>query len=178
MRHQTTGSLFVGFLALAPAQTRANDTTAELATGGLTFTKSPDIEMRSEDLFISMKEIRVQYRFYNQSKKDVVTRVAFPLPDLPYGSDIDFAIPTSDPEKILEFTTIVNNRPVAALAERKALLNGIDKTEVLKKLGVPLGPRRNQDSGFLSQDTWDQLIREGLIHDTPRTDGYIGPPCT
>jgi len=49
---------------------------------------------------------------------------------------------------------------------------------VLKKLGVPLGPRRNQDSGFLSQDTWDQLIREGLIQDTPRTDGYIEPRWT
>jgi Domain of unknown function (DUF4424) len=36
-----------------------NDNTAELAAGGLVFTKSKDIGMLSKDLFISMKEIRV-----------------------------------------------------------------------------------------------------------------------
>ena len=63
----------------------ANDSSAELATGGLVFTKSTDIEMVSEDLFISMKDIRVKYRFYNHSGHDVVTQVAFPVPDIEYG---------------------------------------------------------------------------------------------
>ncbi len=40
-----------------------NDSTAELAAGGLVFTKSEDIEMLSKDLFISMKEIKVKYHF-------------------------------------------------------------------------------------------------------------------
>jgi hypothetical protein len=125
--------------AIASAQVRANDTTAELATGGLVFTKSPDIEMRSEDLFISMKEIRVQYKFFNHSNKEVVTPVAFPMPDLPFGTGSDLAIPTNDPENILGFSTTVDNRPIAALVERKALLNGVDKTEVLRTLGAPPG---------------------------------------
>jgi hypothetical protein len=65
----------------------ANDTEAELATGGLVFTKSDDIEMQSENLFISMKEIRVQYHFYNHSNRDIITQIAFPMPHIPYGLD-------------------------------------------------------------------------------------------
>ncbi len=78
-----------------------------------------------------MKEIRVQYKFFNSSNRDIVTKVAFPVPDLPFGTDSDLAIPTDDPENILCFTTTVNNLPIATLVEQKALLNGIDKTDVL-----------------------------------------------
>jgi hypothetical protein len=170
--------VFLIAAAVASAQVRANDTTAELATGGLIFTKSPDIEMRSEDLFISMKEIRVQYRFFNHSNRAVVTQVAFPMPNLPFGTGSDIAIPSGDPENILGFTTTVNNLPVAALVERKALLNGIDKTDVLGRLGVALAPGSSQKADSLTQETWNQLIRDGLIEDTPRSDGYINPLWT
>jgi ABC-type nitrate/sulfonate/bicarbonate transport system substrate-binding protein len=37
----------------------ANDSTAELTTGGLIFVPNPDVEMRSEDLFVSAREVRV-----------------------------------------------------------------------------------------------------------------------
>jgi hypothetical protein len=178
MRPRTICTVFFFAAALAPAQVRANDTTAELATGGLIFTKSPDIEMRSEDLFISMKEIRVQYKFFNHSNSEVVTQVAFPIPDLSFGTGSDIAIPTNDPENILGFSTTVDNRPVAALVERKAMLSGIDKTEVLQKLGVPLAPRSDQKHDYLSKETWDQLIRDGLIEDSSRRDGYINPLWT
>jgi hypothetical protein len=130
MPRRTICTVFLIAAAIAAAQVRANNTTAELATGGLVFTKSPDIEMRSEDLFISMREIRVQYKFLNHSNREVVTPVAFPVPDLQFGTGSDLAIPTNDPENILGFTTTVNNLPIAALVERKALLNGIDKTNV------------------------------------------------
>src|SRR5262249_665261 len=146
---------------------------AELATGGLIFTKSDDVEMLSEDLFISMKQVRVRYRFYNHSHRDIVTQVAFPIPDIPYGvDDFNFVIPTDDPENILGFTTTVNNRPVAALVERKAVLDGLDKTEVLRELGVPLAPQA-QKYDYLSQEAWDQLVRLGLIQNTPKSEGYI-----
>jgi len=44
----------------------ANDSAAALATGGLVFVRNDDIEMRSEDLYISTAEIRVRYRFHNR----------------------------------------------------------------------------------------------------------------
>jgi len=157
----------------------ANDTAAELATGGLVFTKSNDIEMQSEDLFISMNEVRVQYHFYNRSNRDITTQIAFPMPDIPYGvDDFNFVIPTNDVQNILGFKTIVNNRPVAALVERKAFLDGIDKTEDLRKLGVPIAPNLTEKYDYLSQETWNQLVRLRLIQDSPKTDGILQPRWT
>src|ERR1019366_10079815 len=57
-----TRSWGVGLAALVAAAAApgaaANDSSAELATGGLVLTKNPAIEMRSEDLFISTKAVR------------------------------------------------------------------------------------------------------------------------
>jgi hypothetical protein len=152
--------------------TLANDSSAELATGGLVITKSDDIEMQSDDLFISMKEVRVQYRFFNHSDHDITTQIAFPMPDIPYGADdFNYVIPTNDPENILDFTTLVNNRPIATLVERKAFHNGKDETEVLRNLDVPLAPKFDQKYDYLSQEVWDRLIHLGLIQDTPEDQG-------
>ena len=172
-------SLALAILILASTHSFANDSTAELATGGLVLTKSDDIEILSEDLFISMNEIRVQYHFYNHSDRDITTQIAFPMPDIPYDTDdFNFAIPTNDPQNILGFTTTVNNRPIAALVERKALLDGKDKTDVLRDLGVPIAPDLTRKYDYVSQETLDQLIRLGLIQDTPKGDGYIQPRWT
>jgi hypothetical protein len=65
----------VTFCAFPLIPAHANDSSAELATGGLVFVKNNNIEMASEDLFISATEIRVRYRFINRSDKDVVTHV-------------------------------------------------------------------------------------------------------
>jgi hypothetical protein len=50
---------------ITAASARANDSTAETALGGLTFTKSDAISMDSEDLYISRDRVRVKYRFTN-----------------------------------------------------------------------------------------------------------------
>jgi hypothetical protein len=171
--------LILFLLVFAATRSFANDTSSELAAGGLIFTKSDDIEMQSEDLFISMNEVHVQYHFYNHSNRDIAIQVAFPMPDIPYGAgDFNFVIPTNDPENILGFTTTVNGRPVAASVERKALLDGIDKTEDLRKLGVPIAPNLTQKYDYLSQETWDQLVRLRLVQDTTKADGYIQPSWT
>lgn len=75
-------------LTFAVTRVFANNSSAELATGGLVFTKSDDIEMQSEDLFISMKEVRVQYHFYNRSDRDISTQIAFPMPDIPDDANV------------------------------------------------------------------------------------------
>jgi hypothetical protein len=63
-------------VALAAAPMRASDSSGELATRGLIFVHNDDVEMRSEDLSISAKEIRVRYRFFNRGGADVTTLVA------------------------------------------------------------------------------------------------------
>jgi len=55
----------------------ANDSTAELGTGGLDFVQNENVEMRSEQLFVSTEQIRVTYRFFNKSDQPVTNLVAF-----------------------------------------------------------------------------------------------------
>ena len=129
----------------------ANDSSAELSTGGLVFTRNAAIEMRAEDLFISSKEIRVQYSFFNGAGAPITTLVAFPLPDITKeGSDDVIAVPSEKaPENFVDFSTKSDGRPVNAQVEQKAFLKNIEHTALLRRLGVPLAPYLRGISGQL-----------------------------
>ena len=119
----------------------ANDSIGHLSAGGIVLGRSNDIEMRSEDLYVSTKEIRVRYRFFNTSDKDITTLVAFPMPDLPAPSDGDnLAVPVDSSPNFMDFKTQVGGKPVDMQVEQRALALGIDRTDLLKSLNVPLAP--------------------------------------
>jgi hypothetical protein len=126
--------------ASAPTPALANDSTAELAAGGLVLTKTSDIEMRSEDLSISRERVVVKYQFYNTSAQDISTVIAFPLPDITIEQDQDVAIPAAGTDNFLNFKTLVDGKPVKMTLEQKVLARGVDQTELLKKLKLPLSP--------------------------------------
>jgi Domain of unknown function (DUF4424) len=163
MRNGLIGILLATAIA-APAL--ANDSTAELATGGLVLTRNDDIEMRAEDLFISAREIRVRYRFFNTASWDVTVLVAFPMPDVSIEhQDQNISVPTEDPVNLLGFTTRVNGRPVEARAEQKVIADGIDRTPMLRDLGIPLAPHlrsTNEALDRLPPARWDDLLRAKL----------------
>jgi hypothetical protein len=120
----------VAALALA-APAWANDSTAEHAAGGLVLTRSSDIDMVSEDLFVSAGEVRVRYVFRNRSPKEIRTVVAFPMPDRDLGQEreMDVAYPSG-------FQTRVDGRAVAMKVERKAMLGGTDHSALLAAMGL------------------------------------------
>jgi hypothetical protein len=143
----------------------ANDSTAELGAGGLIYVNTEEIEMRSEDLFISMEEVRVRYEFVNVSDHDVSTLVAFPMPDI--KGDIDFmqAVPTEDPVNFLGFRTTVDGAPVTAEVQQRVSAMGIDQTAVLNELGVPLAPHLEATRAALDglpADAQERLVGLGL----------------
>ncbi len=152
------------FATAAPAL--ANDSSAELATGGLVFVKNPAVTMRSERLLISAAEIRVRYAFFNESEADVANTVAFPMPDITISEpDENLAIPTENPENILNFSTIADGRPVAAEVEQKVFAQGLDRTELLRQLGLPLAPQLQTTAAALDRlppAEWPRLINLGL----------------
>jgi hypothetical protein len=154
----------------------ANDSSAELATGGLVLTKNPAIEMRSEDLFISTKAVRVHYVFANTSAKDVTILVAFPLPDITIeGPDDNIVVPTDSPTNLLGFVTTVDGRPVQAQVEQKALKNGADITAYLKRLGVPLAPHLQSTNAVLDKlpkAAQDALVAKSLAIPDDYDDGH------
>ncbi len=127
--------------ALAAPAAFANDSTAELAQGGLVLKKADGIAMKSEDLFISQDAVKVKYQFLNTSGHDQKVVVAFPLPEITTeGEDDNIAIPDMDKDNFVDFHTTVDGVPVQAMIEQKAFKNGVDQTALLKSLGVPLAP--------------------------------------
>ena len=111
-------ALAVAMAAAVPAL--ANDSSAELTTGGLVFVRNDNVEMQSEDLRISAKEIHVRYRFFNKSDKPVTVLVAFPMPEIKVDEqDQIISVPTEDPVNFLAFTTTVNGQPVVTKVEQR-----------------------------------------------------------
>jgi hypothetical protein len=113
----------------------ANDSTATTAAGGLVLRQSVDIDMRSEDLFVSVEQVRVRYVFRNRAAADVRVTVAFPMPD----RDLS-AMRESDVGYPSDFHTRVDGRPVQAALERHAFVGGRDQTALLQQLHIPLSP--------------------------------------
>jgi hypothetical protein len=161
-----TIALLAAGLAAAAAPALANDSTAELAAGGLVFVRNENVEMRSEDLTISAKEVSVRYRFFNKSDRNVTVLVAFPMPEIKIdGSDDNISVPTEDPVNLLAFTTAVNGRPVTTKVEQRVYAFGLDRTQLLRDLGVPLAPHLQATRKALDnvpRAKWDELIRVGL----------------
>jgi Domain of unknown function (DUF4424) len=145
---------------------QANDSSAELSTGGLVFVRNHDVEMQSEDLFISAREINVRYRFFNKSAANITLLVAFPMPDIRVDSpDENISVPTDDPENILAFATIVDGKPVATKVEQRVMALGLDRTALLRSLGIPLAPHlhsTNEALDRLPRERWDEFLRLGL----------------
>jgi hypothetical protein len=153
-------------LSVAAAPARANDSTAELATGGLIFVQNDDVEMRAEDLFISTKEVRVKYRFFNKAAKDVTVLVAFPLPEVRISEqDQNISLPTENPVNILDFKTSADGQPVTTKVEQRVFAVGIERTQYLRDLDIPLAPHVRATSDALDKlppEKWDDLVRLGL----------------
>src|SRR5690606_19005242 len=109
------------FAAAGPAAPAlANDSTAELAAGGLVYVLNENIEMQSEDLAISMEEVRVRYTFENHADHDITTLVAFPMPDIQGSIDFMVSIPVDDPVNFLGFKTQVDGKPVEPMVQQRA----------------------------------------------------------
>lgn len=146
-------------LIAAPA--RANDSTAAMAIGGLTMTKSDAIRMDSEDLFVSQKQVRVRYRFTNTSAQDIETLVAFPLPDhtaSPITGIPDYAE--------LKFETRVDGQPAKLDFVQRAIFKGADVTDRVTRLKLPVMPLVEPFEAALKalpKPELDALAKDGLL---------------
>ncbi|MDQ4087378.1 MAG: DUF4424 domain-containing protein [Pseudomonadota bacterium] len=124
-------------LALAPwmavAAASANDGIAEREAGGLVFRTTSEIDMLSEDLYVSRERIQVRYRFRNRTPRDARVTVAFALPD--HDLREDFYGDTAYPR---DFRTTVDGQPIAMQVEHRAFWQGVEHTALLNRLGVPI----------------------------------------
>ena len=140
----------------------ANDTTAVIGTGGLEFVTNPDIVMESEELFISKDEIRVVYQFRNTGETDQNILVAFPMPDIVPNWYSDVAYPMGLEDDHFQFETTLNGKPVEATLHEYAYAFGVDRSKLIKQLGLPLLPITKQASE--ATDALDEATRADLLH--------------
>jgi hypothetical protein len=143
----------------------ANDSAAELSVGGLQFARSPNVEMRSEDLKISLDRVSVRYEFVNTSSAPVTLTVAFPLPDIDLSEGESLSFPSNDPLNFVEFATKVDGSLVKFNTDQRAFIGDKEVTAQLRGLKVPLLPLGSQQ--FRPQDlppaTRSQMASDGLL---------------
>ena len=157
-------------LACAPLATPAfaNDSTAELGAGGLQLVRTESIELLSEDLFVSEKEVRVTYHFRNKTDKPLTYVVAFPLPpvDATVPEEANIVLPDPGNENFVDFQVTVDGKPVAPSLSARAFALGVDRTEELKAHGLPLNPLTDglfQRLEKMPKDEAAELNHVGLI---------------
>jgi len=155
-------------LSLAWGPASANDSSAQLGTGGLVLTTNAGVAMQSEDLRISVKSIDIDYVFLNEGDTDVTTIVAFPLPKLS-GNDEDFTVQLpreNDPLDFIGFRIEVDGKPIAPQVEQRASVLGLDITDRLKADRVPVNPFTRSSArdalAKLPKDKRDFYIQHGL----------------
>jgi hypothetical protein len=167
MKHLLLATAACAALALcAPA--RADDSSAMLGAGGIVLTKSADIRMATEDLYISPKAVRVRYTFTNDSGKDIDTIVAFPLPDVDNYELAESPIGTTSggTPNFVGFKLTVDGKPVTATPEERAVYKGQDVTAQVVAAGAPVdvviggGYDRLQK---LSAAHHEALVKAGLL---------------
>ncbi len=144
---------------------RANDSSAELAVGGLVFTKNSDVSIESEDLTITPDAVTVRYVFLNQSPGPVTLTVAFPLPDIDLADGANVAFPTGDPVNFVGFSTKIDGKAINFTVNQRATLDSKDVTATLRDMGIPLLPigARQLKINELPQQTRDRAVTAGLL---------------
>lgn len=118
----------------------ANDTTAQLSAGGLILGRTDLIAMESEDLFISMQKVAVDYVFRNNSDKDIETLVAFPMPDIEGSPYWNTDIPDQTSDNFLGFSVSIDGQKVKPELQHAAYAVGVDISKELEAQGVPYFP--------------------------------------
>ncbi len=133
--------LAIAALLLASASyAEANDSMAELKAGGLSFVTSDAVSMEEEDLFISADEVRVKYRFHNNSDADIATLTAFPMPDLEGGNDMPPPIADTEKDNFMGFSVVQDGQSIEPKLQQRAMVNGVDLSDTLLQWNVPLLP--------------------------------------
>ena len=135
--------------AVSPGRATANDSAAETAAGGLQLRDERRVSMIKERLYIGKRfigqdssnlpnrentfRVIVEYEFLNESKEDVTTEVAFPLPEFTYRYE-----DLGGDRRIRGFKVQVDGREVAYKTEIRAKAGGRDVTGLLGKAGIEI----------------------------------------
>jgi hypothetical protein len=160
--HTIPALMLAGTILSAPAHA---DSTAELSVGGLAVARGAELSLESEELTITTDEVRVRYRFLNQSPNPVTVALSFPLPDIDLSEADNYAIPSADPVNFLDFKTTVDGKAITFNITQRAFLGVKDISATIKAAGLPLMPigTRQDSVARMAKEAKERLIDEGLL---------------
>ena len=149
---------------------RANDAAAETVAGGIVLKEERRVSMRKERLRISevagKYKVSVEYEFVNESKDDVTTEIAFPVP--PYTFMFD---DVGGPRNLGKFRAWVNGKAIPVERQLRAVVNGKDYALLLRQLGINIEDHggcdmaRGDDFTGLSARQLKRLKQLGVVED-------------
>ena len=163
--YQFAWLLMAGALAAMPTTVAANDSMAELKTGGLRYIRTEAVRMEREDLFISADQITVDYVFENKTDKDVESLIAFPMPSIipdPYDAS---GVPVDD-TNFLGFRVFIEGEEIQPELSQRASVLGVDVTEEIYNYRLPLLPiaeSTRNELGFLPEEVLSDWLARGLV---------------
>lgn len=114
----------------------------ELAAGGLSFAANPSIIIERQVLVISPDTITVTYALRNNAQSAQALVVTFALPELDANAvaDSELVLPSDTPTNYVQFQPRVDGQAVTYNVEQRATALGLDITDTLKRVGIPLFP--------------------------------------
>lgn len=159
-------ALYALLASLYATSALANDTTAELKTGGLEYTRSDSISMDEEKLFISPKRVQVDYVFHNTSDKPVETYVAFPMPDIKGGPEQNMDAGDVESDNFLGFTVEQDGAKIDPTLQSRVYVADIDMTDIVTAAGIAKNPQSQKAREAISKlpaETIEDWLTRGLI---------------
>lgn len=160
--------------SLAASPALGNDTTAQLRTGGLAFTRSDTIEMAQEKLYISPTQVQVDYVFRNTADTPFETYVAFPMPDVTGIPSANYDAGDAMSDNFLGFTVTQDGKAIEPLLQQRIFVADIDMTDIVAAAGIafnPLNLESRRVIARLPQETIDEWLKRGLVIPDIYSDG-------
>ena len=141
-------------------------------------TRSFDVAMTKEDLFISPEKVEVNYVFHNSSNKDITMYVAFPMPEIKGSPGENVAYSDYESENFLGFAAEQDGKPVEVSLQQRVSAVGIDRTEDLKKYNIPFMPQSEKAQKALNEipvEAKRDLFEKGLVTPMDSFDDNANP---
>jgi hypothetical protein len=161
----------------------ANGVISEFPAGGLEFKEAANIAIAREDLYLSLRQIRVHYVYRSDDTKTETHTIGFPMPKVPVNGGPDFlggsdAGMLGDMRNYMDFKVSVDGKPLEAKLHEFAWIDGKDVSAELRAAGVPLIPNFGEegDDAFAGVDkaVLDGLVKKGYLQSYDGSD-YLDP---
>ena len=155
----------VALLACHATPALANDSTAELAIGGLVLPRDAGISIESQELTIAPDQVTIRYVFLNPGTAPATVTVAFEFPEIDLSEADNYAIPSDDPANFVAFETKVDGKAVDFKIGQRAVLGEKDVSASIRKAGLPLlliGAQQGRIAE-LPKEARSRLAGEGLL---------------